>query len=92
LRDRDEPGIGLREFSRREVVVARAFIPQRAVDDHEIGRLPSSTIWPAEVTLMRKWHPEAKSSSATSTAKDAPTAQPTIPNIRPLNSNSRSSV
>src|SRR5271165_1571080 len=38
------------------------------------GGDPAGTIWPAEVRLMRSLQPQAKSSSATSTAKDAPPA------------------
>ena len=42
------------------------------------GRAERHLGW-AEVTLMRNRQPEAKSSSAISTANAAPTAQPTIP-------------
>src|SRR5262245_42831164 len=37
-RHRDQARIGFRELSRCGVVIARAFIAQRALDDHEIGR------------------------------------------------------
>ncbi|MER8504686.1 MULTISPECIES: hypothetical protein [unclassified Mesorhizobium] len=33
-------------------------------------------IWPAEVMLISRRHPDAKSCSATGTAKEEPTAQP----------------
>ena len=43
------------------------------------GGGPTGEICPAEVTLIKSSHPEANISSATSTAKGAPTAPPTMP-------------
>jgi hypothetical protein len=47
---------------------------------------------PAEVTEMTSEQPDAASSSATSTANGAPTAQATMPIWRPSTAVSQSSV
>src|SRR5271166_3433101 len=76
-------GVGVGELGRRSVVIARALVAQRAVDHHEIAWGPDGVICPAEVRLTSSWHPLANNSSATRTAKGAPTARPTIPTRRP---------
>jgi hypothetical protein len=45
------------------------------------GDTPTGTICPAEVRLISRRQPQANSSSATSTANGAPTAQPTMPTV-----------
>jgi hypothetical protein len=47
------------------------------------GGSSRESIWPAEVRLIRSRQPLAKSSSATRTANDAPTAKGTIPTVTP---------
>jgi hypothetical protein len=56
------------------------------------GGRPAGAIWPAEVTLSSNRHPLANSSSATRTAKGAPTAQPTIATDWPASVNLSSHV
>ena len=46
------------------------------------GGACTGMIWPDDVTLISSLHPDANNSSATKTAKDEPTAQPTTPNVR----------
>lgn len=60
-------------------MVACAFVAQRAVDDDEVRRWPEATICPDDVKLISKRHPLAKSSSATRTAKETPTAVSDLP-------------
>jgi hypothetical protein len=48
------------------------------------GGYRTATIRAADGTLMSSLQPEAKSSSATSTAKAAPTAQSMIPKLSPF--------
>ena len=65
-------------------------VPEPA--EAESAFVEARTIWPAEVTLSRSRQPQANSSSATSTANGAPTAQPTMPTARPASVNTSSSV
>jgi hypothetical protein len=56
------------------------------------GSRPAGTICPADVRLTSKRQPLANNCSATSTAKGAPTAQPTMPAAFSPSTNVSSSV
>ena len=56
------------------------------------GGEPMSEIWPADAMVTRTSHPDAKSCSATRTAKEPPTADPTTPKRSPSSSHSHISV
>ena len=72
-------GVGVREFGRRRVMIARPFISQRAINDHEIRRRSGwHNLSGRSKTDRRRRQPLANSSSATSTAKDDPTTPPMI--------------
>ena len=63
--------------------VAQHFISERSVDHDEKRGFGVRADEPRGRHADQSSHPEAKSSSATRTAKDAPTAQPMMPNSLP---------
>lgn len=76
-----ELGWVLAAFGRRQIVIARALVPERTLDQDNVCMAVIATPPTAPTTfiLMSKRKPDTNNCSAMRTANEAPTAQGTIP-------------